>query len=241
METVRLGRSIRALRVRHGLRQVDLARSSGVSDTVISRIERGRGDRVVARTLDRVANALGARLVVRIDWIGEALDRLLDATHAALVESVAARLIAASWVVEPEVTFAVGSERGSIDLLAWHAGTRRLVVLEIKSVVPDIQAMLAALDRKVRLADGIAAARGWRPTVVGRVLVVGDTRTSRRRIAAFRTTFDSRFPDRVVTMRRFIRDPNQVERLNALWFVPIPTGATARHRMRRPRRPQRGE
>lgn len=144
-------------------------------------------------------------------------------------------------MVEPEVTFAVGSERGSIDLLAWHAGTRRLVVLEIKSVVPDIQAMLAGLDRKVRLADGIAAARGWRPTVVGRVLVVGDTRTSRRRIAAFRTTFDSRFPDRFVTMRRFIRDPSQVERLNALWFVPIPTGATARHRMRPPRRPQRGE
>ena len=187
---------------------------------------------MVVRTLDRVATALGARLIVRLDWNGEALDRLLDAAHAALVETLGARFAALGWTIEPEVTFAIEGERGSIDLLAWHAPTRTLAVIEVKSVVPDVQGMLAALDRKVRLAGRIAGTRGWRPRMVGRVLVIGDTRTSRRRIAAHQTVFDARFPDRFVTMRGFVRDPASISRLDALWFLPFPTGLTARHRVR---------
>lgn len=227
---MRLGRGIRALRLRAGFRQIDLARQSRVSDTVISRIERGYGDRVTGRTLEGVAGALGARLVVRLDWQGEALDRLLDAGHAELVAVVMGRLRAAGWEAEPEATFSIGAERGSIDVLAWHPPSASLLIVEVKSVVPDIQAMLSSLDRKVRLAPAIVAPRGWRPRMVARLLAIGDTRTSRRRVAAHRAIFDARFPERFVEVRRFVTQPATFDGLDAIWFLPLRAGATARHR-----------
>lgn len=238
MDAVRLGRGYRALRIRRGWRQVDLGRAVGVSDTVVSRIERGGGDRVTARVLGRMAEQLGARLSIRLDWNGEGLDRLLDADHAELVEQIVGTLRAAAWEALPEVTFAIGGERGSVDVLAWHALTRTVLIVEIKSVVPDAQAMLSALDRKVRLVGQIAASRGWRATRVARLLTIGSTRTSRRRVAALSDTFEARFPDRAAQIRRFIRDPGALDGLNGLWFLPFRTGAPARHRVRRrPARP----
>ena len=52
---------------------------------------------------------------------GADLDRLLDEGHAALVGAVASRLASLGWEVRPEVSFAVYAERGSIDLVEWHA------------------------------------------------------------------------------------------------------------------------
>jgi len=63
-------------------------------------------------------------------------------------------------------------------------------------VVPDVQATLVTLDRKTRLASEIARQRGWRPARVGRLLVIRDDRTARRRIAAHETTFAGAFPIR---------------------------------------------
>jgi len=142
-------------------------------------------------------------------------------------------LRAATWEAVPEATFAIGAERGSVDVLAWHAATATVLIVEVKSVVPDAQAMLAALDRKVRLAEQIARSQGWRAERVGRLLAIGSTRTSHRRIAALSATFEARFPDRAVQVRRFILAPASFKTLNALSFLPFRTGAPARHRMRR--------
>jgi len=170
---IRLGRAIRALRRRLGWRQRDLATAAGCSQALISRLEAGHGDLVYPRTVEAVAHALGARLVTYLDWNGEALDRLLDAEHAAIVDQVVRALAAAGWEVLPEATFAIGPERGSVDVLAWHGPTRSLLVIEVKSVLADAQETLARLDRKVRLADRIAPA-AWRPSSVSRLLVIGD-------------------------------------------------------------------
>ena len=59
---------------------------------------------------------------------GAELDRLLDEGHAALLGAVARRLEALGWEVRPEVSFAVFGERGSIDLVAWHATSGTLLV-----------------------------------------------------------------------------------------------------------------
>lgn len=236
MEVVRVGRIVRALRRRRGWRQIDLGLRAGVSQSLIARVERGNAGRLTLDRLESIVNELGARLVVRIDWNGEAADRLLDADHAGLVNVVLTELRAWGWEAIPEVTFAISGERGSIDILAWHAPSATLLVVEVKSLVPDVQAMLAVHDRKVRLADSIARARGWRPARIGALLVIRESRTSRRRVETHAATFDARFPHRAADVRRFIHRPDVADRvLRGLWFLSDRTDATRRHRVVMPR------
>src|ERR1035437_7252070 len=152
MDRQRLGRSVRALRQRLGWRQEDLARRCSVSQSTVSRIERGMVAGTGLDAIERVVVGLGGELDVRVRWRGEDLDRLLDAVHAAIGERLVELLEALGWRCVAEVTFWIRGEKGSIDLLAWHPATGRLLVVETKSVVPDLQQMLASPDRQVRLA-----------------------------------------------------------------------------------------
>jgi hypothetical protein len=215
---------------------VDLAAAARVSQSVVARIELGRAIGVAPWLTERVAQALGARMIIRLDWNGEGLDRLLDADHALLVEKVASLFRVAGWEVAAEVTFWIRGERGSVDVLAWHAATRALVVVEIKSVVPDIQATLMSFDRKARLGREIAAGRGWNAIAVGRLLVIGDTRTARRRVAALPTVFNAELPDRFLAVRRFLAEPQVATPLRGLMFMSASLDATTRHRQPHPRR-----
>src|SRR6476661_5936718 len=234
MDGVRVGRVIRALRIRRRWRQVDLAARARISQSLVARIERGGAGRARLNTLERVIAALDARLVLRVDWHGEAARRLLDADHAAIVEQVVEILRAFGWEALPEATFAIGGERGSIDILAWHAPTRTGLVIEVKSVVPDVQGMLSAFDRKIRNAPAIARARGWQASRMAYVLVIGEDRTARRRVATHATTFATRFPHGAVEARRFIARPDPEETLRGIWFLSPRTQATTRHRVGRP-------
>jgi len=202
-----LGRSFRALRIRRGLRQVDLARLAHVSRGMISKIERGEIAVVPLGVLRSVAGALGASVDLKLRWHGEGLDRLLDEAHARLVDETVVLLREAGWDAAVEVSFSIWGERGSIDVLAWHAATGSLLVIEVKSVVPDSQATLHGLDRKTRLAPQLAEERGWDCRNVGRLLVVGESRTARRRVTTLAATYDAAFPDRNVQVRRWIRKP----------------------------------
>jgi Holliday junction resolvase-like predicted endonuclease len=204
-----------------------------MSQAAVSRCERGEADALTCATLRDIADALGARLTVTITWHGEDLDRLLDAAHADIVEAVVRLLRAAGWEVVPEATFSVYGERGSIDVLAWNPVTGALLVIEVKSVVPDMQAMLSTLDRKVRHAPAIAKARGWSVASVSRVLVLPDDRTARRRIESHATTIDQVMPLRTVAVRRWLTDP--VGAIGGVLFLPMRGRTTARHRVGRPR------
>ena len=183
MDEILFGRGFKALRIRKGKRQEDLAADAGVSRGAVARIEQGHAASVTVGTLEKLAGQLGARVVCRLLWQGEGLDRLLDATHAAIVEQVVRILTGLGWEIATEVSFNHFGERGSIDVLAFHPTTRALLVVEVKSVVPDVQATLVTLDRKERLAPHIARGRGWDAVAVGRLLVIRDDRTARRRSA----------------------------------------------------------
>jgi hypothetical protein len=65
--------------------------------------------------------ALGADLDLFLRWRGERLDRLLDEDHAAIVEAVVRLLREDEWDVAIEVSFSKWGERGSIDVLGFHA------------------------------------------------------------------------------------------------------------------------
>jgi transcriptional regulator with XRE-family HTH domain len=235
VDEIQFGRGIRALRVRRRLTQDELGRAAGMSRGAIARIEQGRSSRVTVATLDRVAGVLGARVICRLTWNGENLDRLLDAAHATAVEKVVSALQAAGWAVATEASFNVWGERGSIDVLAFHAPTRSILVVEVKSVVPDVQAMLAALDRKTRLGLEIAGQRGWAGASVSRLLVILESRTARRRIERHGATFSNAFPDRSWAVQRWIRSPDDRRALRGLWFLTVERSARPVQRVRRPR------
>jgi len=221
VDAVRVGRSIRALRVRQRLRQVDLGQRTGCSRSLLSKIEQGDVGTVDIGRLSAICQALGAELDVRVRWHGEGLDRLLDEAHARLVESVVRRLAALGWDCSVEVSFSEFGERGSVDVLGWHPGSRSLLVIEAKSTIPDAQATLMPLDRKARLGRKIAVERGLDPLAVSRLLVVAESTTNRRRVEALDATFRSAFPDRGVAVTAWLRRPGG--RISGLLFLPDST------------------
>ena len=229
MDVIRFGLGVRALRRKRGWTQDELAAKTQVSRTAIWRIERGHADRVAVHVLARVAAALGARIDVRLLWQGEGLDRLLDAGHADLVERTLELLAASDWLVATEVSFNLRGERGSIDILAFHPSTGSLLVVEVKSVVPDMQVMLSGIDRKGRLARDIARERGWQVTSVTRLLVLPDDRTARRRAGRHAATFRTALPARTIEVRRWIRRPEGT--MHGVLFLSDAHLTSARHRV----------
>jgi DNA-binding XRE family transcriptional regulator len=219
MDPVLFGGDVRLLRRRKVWTQARLATAAKVPRWVVVAIEAGRGDRIPMWRLAAVAAALGARLSVRIQFQGEGLDRLRDRRHAALVEALVNRLRGEGWLVATEVSFNIYGERGSIDILALHPDSGALLVVEVKSVVPEIGGMLMTLDRKVRLAREVARKQlGWEATTVSRLLVLPEHRTARRRVAEHATTFETAFPARNVAIKRWLRAPSGA--IAGLLFVP---------------------
>jgi transcriptional regulator with XRE-family HTH domain len=236
VDPIRFGLGVRALRHRRRWSQTELAGRTGLSRSVIGRIERGRADRLTVHTLQRVATELGARADVRLLWQGEGLDRLLDQRHATLVDHTLELLTGAGWIGAAEVSFSIRGERGSIDILAIHPPTGSLLVVEVKSVGPDLQAMLVALDRKGRLGREIAQERGWSAGFVTRLLVLPDDRTARRRVDALATTFRAALPARTIELRRWLGAP--VGTRHGILFLAIGPQAGTRHRVSTEGRPR---
>ena len=228
MDALRFGRQFRALRIRSEKRQVDVSDDSGLSRSLIAAIDRGEIARVTVGALVRAAAALGADVDVRVRWRGEQLDRLIDEAHAALVDVTVGRLRRLGWIVEVEVSFAIWGERGSVDVLAFHPDFGALLIVEVKSAVTDTQATLHGLDRKARLARDIVKDRPWAIRHVSRLLVVGASATSRRRIARLAGTYDAALPARGTTVRHWLARP--AEAIAGLLFVAYDTQDSSRRR-----------
>lgn len=138
----RIGLAIRRLRRRRGWRQRDLAVAAGLSQQLVSLVERGHLDRVTLRSVRAIAAAADAYMVSELRWRGGGLDRLLDEDHAGLVGVIVAELRGLGWRVEVEVSFSHFGERGSIDILALHPMTGALLVIEIKTQLASIEELL---------------------------------------------------------------------------------------------------
>jgi transcriptional regulator with XRE-family HTH domain len=206
---MRFGSDVRLLRRRLGWSQRRLALEAGASRWSVAEVEAGRGDRLPLERLIAIIAALRGYLSVRIMFQGEGMDRLRDRKHAALVDQMVGRLKAEGWEVATEVTFNHFGERGSIDIFAFHPGSGTVLVVEVKSVVPDVGGMLAAIDRKVRLAADIARGRGWRVERVARLLVLPELSTARRRVLDHEKTFANSFPARNVDVNAWLRSPTK--------------------------------
>jgi len=184
-----IGRGLRALRHRGGLRQQDVADRADLSRAVVSDLEHGRIERHSVAALVSAAHALGATLRIDLGLPGGDLHRLLDADHAWLQAEWAGLLERYGWIAEAERTFNHYGERGSVDLLAWHSPSRVLLVVEIKTVIVDVQDLLASIDRKVRIGEILARQHGWTVSSVVPALIVAEGSTSRRRLQAHAALF----------------------------------------------------
>jgi len=196
------------LRHRRGWRQADLAALAGVSQDVVSLIERGRLDLVSLEKIRRIALELDAEFVLQLRWRGGDLDRLLDEGHASMVGRTAGLLRSLGWEVGAEVSYSIYGERGSIDLLAWHEASRTLLVIEVKTELVSLEETLRKHDEKARLARRVAEEQlGWRPRAVGRLLILPDHITARRRVARHAAVLEVAYPARGSAVRAWLRGP----------------------------------
>jgi len=235
-----LGRAHRALRYRLALRQQDVADQSGVSRAKVSRLERGWLAGLTIDDIERCFSVLGARLELRASWQGAALDRLIDEGHARLGGQAAGVLRGFGWQVAAEVTFSRYGERGSIDLLAWHASAAVLLVVEIKTEIGSIDGLLRPLDVKTRLAASVAAERfGWQAARVARVVVLPENRTARAAAERHRAILSAALPARSREVRSWLAHPTGS--IAGLWFlsadssVSVTRNPSSIRRVRRPR------
>lgn len=218
MDDLTAGRVLRAVRLRRGWRQGDVAVRAGLSQQEVSEAELGRFEDLTVRSLRRIGRALDVELPFAPRWRGPELDRLLDARHAAIVDLVVRELTALGWVTRPEWSFNHFGERGSVDVLAWHPEFRALLIVEVKTRIVDVQDLLATHDRKVRVARILAPVEpGWAPTCVGRLLVLPEGSTARDAVRRHAATFSSVYPGRNREARAWLRRP--VGPLGAILFV----------------------
>lgn len=194
----------------------------------MSLLERGRASTLALHTVEAILHALGATLEARIGWAGTELDRLLDAGHASLAAAVKQRLEAWGWAVRAEVSFNHYGDRGRIDLLAWHPATRTVLVVELKTDLVDVQALLGSMDVRTRIAPLLARRLGWEVAAVVPAIVFLEDRTTRRRLSQYIGLFD-RFGLRGQPAITWVRRPTAVSRpTGILWFRSLPTARVAR-------------
>ncbi len=219
MDDQRVGTAFKAIRLRKGWRQTDLAARASVSVTIIVRIERGQLGSIPIGTLRRVAAALDARFDAYLRWQGGDLGRLINARHSAMHEAMARSFAARpAWSAEPEVSFSIFGERGVIDALAWNAASRSLLVIELKTELVDINDLMGSVDRKRRLASEIVRVKGWNPIAISTWVVIADSRTNRRAVAAHVSVLRTKFPVDGRGIRRWLSQP--IGQVDALGFLP---------------------
>jgi transcriptional regulator with XRE-family HTH domain len=220
MDVRRLGDALRLIRLERGLTQDEVGHVSGTSRFIVGRIESGQAGGIAFGKVRAVASALDVQVDLGLRWHGGDLGRLLNARHAAFHEAMATRLSEASgWAFEPEVSFSIQGERGVIDILAWHAAARSLLVIELKTEIVDVNDLMTTVDRRRRLASRIAGERGWHPTSVSVWVAIADSRTNRRRFARHERALRSKLPDDGHRMRAFLTTPGTA--VAALSFMSI--------------------
>ena len=237
--SARLGRGFRAIRVRANRTQLDVATRAGIPRALVGRVERGDLARLRLDQLVALATALHADVDIILRWEGAELDRLLNAGHSAMHEIVVGILTAAGWHVVPERSFSVWGERGVVDLLAWHAATRSLLVVELKTEIVDVQRLIGTVDRYRRLAPAVVRDLGWQPVTVGAWVAIAESSTNRRRLHEHANVLRAAFPSDGRTIPGWLQRPSgPLAALSYLSDARVANRTSARSSRRRVRPPR---
>jgi transcriptional regulator with XRE-family HTH domain len=239
MDDLAIGRLFRALRLRLGWRQADVAAKADISRSGYSEIERGHLDLVKVSTLRKVAGVLEVRLTLDAGWLA-GWDASSVCSPAATLRWPSASRACSSMLAGRSgrrPRSAITAKRGVVDI-AWHGAFRTLLLIEIKTELVDVNGLLEATDRRRRLAAVIARDSGWEPAAVAQWVVLAEGRTNERRVAEYRALLRAAFPADGRAIEGWLKEPSS--RLDALWFLPDvgerSTGRAARGPSRVPTR-----
>lgn len=233
MDDTKVGNVIRAIRMKARKTQAEVAGLAAVRVSDVSHLERGIVDEMTLGVIRQIVRALEARMELLPRWQRVELDRLTNAAHGALQAAVV-RLFERlpGWVAVAEVTYSIFGERGAIDILAWHAATRTVLIIELKTLLVEAAELTRKMDERQRLASRIAADRGWDPVTVATWVIFTDTRSNRRDVDANKIVLRKLAAIDGRAMRSWLRSPNRP--VAALSFWPEPK-AVIQRRVRRSR------
>jgi transcriptional regulator with XRE-family HTH domain len=234
MESVVIGRLLRMVRLRKRWTQTGVGARAKLSAATIGRHENGIIGSV--RALESHAAVFALRVDVRIVGRAGELVRLADDEHAAIVESLATWFRAQGFQVDVEASFSEWGERGRVDLLAFDPVTGTLVIVEVKSLLVDLQDLFGALDVKQRLAASIAGRKGWAPTRTMVVLAVADTSANREAVRSHPSMFNG-FARRALTRGALLAGQTRILHWVAARSVERGSWMAGRQRVGRTHRP----
>lgn len=192
-----VGHTIVSLRGAIGWTQKELGARAGLSQSEVSRVERGHCLDLTFGTAERLLRAMGARLVISVDTpLLRDRQRQREPAHARCSAYIASKLRHAGWEVATEVEVGGDRSRGWIDLLAYHPVTGWLLVIEVKTEIHDLGAIERSLGWYER--DAIVAARrlGWQPRYAIGCLLLLATAANDARTSANRMPIGAGFPMR---------------------------------------------
>jgi transcriptional regulator with XRE-family HTH domain len=141
---VAVGRELRASRVARGLSQQHVASGVGISQALLSLIERGLHPTVTVELLTRTAEAVGLDLSLKTYPGGEPIR---DAAHAKLLERFR-NLTGDAWTWAAEVPLPISGDRRAWDRLLRGAGV--VIGVEAETRPTDMQELQRRLALKKR-------------------------------------------------------------------------------------------
>ena len=192
-QLARLSAEVRNARHRRHLTQAALGTRVGLSQSAISRAERGLGGGLTVDAWQRIAIALG--ITLRINLQRDPLAETADAGHLAMQELVLRLGRTAGYRGLVELPTKPAEPWRSIDVALLDDTRRRLTVVECWNTIGDIGAAARSSTRKRAEAEDLATARwGERDHAVALVWVVRATTRNRALVARYPQVFASRFP-----------------------------------------------
>jgi transcriptional regulator with XRE-family HTH domain len=169
---MRVGSSIQSTRQAFGWTEREFAGRLDTNQAAVQRLEAGRQSHLDVRLATAALDLLGIRVTIDANPVGLAGRREQhDLVHARCSGYVARRLKQCGWEVRTEVEIGEGRFRGWIDVLAYRASDRALLVIEIKTEIDDFGRVLRSIGWYVRSSRDAARAVGWQPRVIVPVVI----------------------------------------------------------------------
>jgi transcriptional regulator with XRE-family HTH domain len=196
------------MRLRAGLRQADIAERSRLSQSFVSRLERGRGADTSIETWSIVAAAIGEQFAAFLERVPGA-DPPRDIEHLRRQRLIIEVSSQGGWIARPERSIDETAVRSrAIDVVLLRPQRREAVAVEVWDLLTDAGAAMRSLaDRTHALDRQLAREYGRGPGWIVRGLwVVRGTRRNRDLVAEFGPVFNARFPARSADWLRALTD-----------------------------------
>ena len=181
-----IGDQLRTGRHVLGLTQTHVAGSLRISQSEVSRRERGRSTSLAGRELTRHAAAVGLRMSIKLWPVGGGVR---DAAQARYVAAFVAR-VGRHWKVVLEAPIPIAGDLRAVDVVL--KSPTQLIAVEVITRLADLQAQIRAAQLKAR---DIGAGR--------LILVVAGTHANRAALGTVRASLLESFD---TDTRRILRD-----------------------------------